>query len=308
MELLPGACTGLDRTAVLNEIASSDLTFFATTKGGIDLYTLKDPNHPLNHAMYFDKITNVNRTSTPTFAQYVAKNPVLVFKDPWGRWIGVGEFDYPIIGGCGKPVIYLYPPKPVEVSVRFLNPVHFTTDIPTYASKWDVMAYPDGKLIDLQPEFTACAAIDSTRVGSEYEASACDHNDYPYLYWAGQVGGLYPTPHTGWIVPRDRISNFLRDKLTIIGFSEKERGDMMEYWVPELLRKEAPYYRISFFETATMDRFIPMEVSPRPDTVIRIFLDWTPLSSLPAVQLEPEVLHHVKRSGFTMVEWGGLKQ
>jgi len=57
-----------------------------------------------------------------------------------------------------------------------------------------------------------------------------------------------------------------------------------------------------------MNQFIPMEITPRPDTVLRVFLDWSPLASMPGVIPVPENLIHTNRTGFTLVEWGGLKQ
>jgi hypothetical protein len=286
------------------------------TKSGVQLYTFKNPNDSINEDEYKQKITFAvslgsprSTTASTTFEQYVKQNPVLIFEDPWGRWIGIGEIDYPIVtGGCGKPVIYLYPPKPTEVTVKFTTPMQLTTDIPTYANGWDVLANPDGELIDLQPNLTNCDSIDSTVSGSEYAQIACKQNDYPYLYWAGQASRQYPTPTGGWIVPQGNISDFLNQKLTKIGLTDKEKSDMMDYWVPELLAKNAPYYRISFFQTEQLNQFIPMQVTPNPDTVIRVFLDWSPLSSMPAVQPQPQVLNHINRPGFTLVEWGGLKQ
>lgn len=306
-QIAPGACGGLDTTYLIQNISQSDLIQIGTTTGGVVLYTLKNINHPLNNDEYNSKVDGF--TGAPaSYADYVAKNPVLIFQDPWGRWTGLGEFDNPTPGGCGKPVIYLYPPKPTEVSIKFSTPIRFTTDIPTYANGWDVLAQPDGQLTDLQPQFTNCAAIDSTVPGSEYAQSACEKNDYPYLYWEGQASGQYPTPTGGWIVPQANISNFLNQKLTQIGLTEKETSDMMAYWVPELLKKNAPYYRMAFFQTAQMNQFIPMNISPEPNTMIRVFLDWSPLTEMPAVQPQPEILNHITRSGFTVVEWGGLKQ
>ena len=306
-QIAPGACGGLDTTYLIQNISQSDLIQVGTTTGGVALYTLKNSNQALNQDEYNTKV-NGPPPAPSSFANYVAKNPVLIFQDPWGRWTGLGEFDYQTEGGCGKPVIYLYPPKPTEVSVKFSTPIRFTTDIPTYANGWDVLAQPDGQLTDLQPQLTNCAAIDSTVPGSEYAQSACEKNDYPYLYWEGQSSGQYPTSTGGWIVPQANISSFLSQKLAQIGLTEKETSDMMAYWVPELLKKNVPYYRMSFFQTAQMNQFIPMEISPEPNTMIRVFLDWSPLPEMPTVQPQPEVLNHITRSGFTVVEWGGLKQ
>jgi hypothetical protein len=316
-QIAPGGCGGLATTYVLKNISQNDLVQIGTTSRGTILYTLKDSDHSLNHDEYNSKVdeyTDASGTlhvdSTPgSYSDYVAKNPVLIFQDPWGRWIGLGEFDNPTPGGCGKPVIYLYPPKPTEVNVRFSTPMRLTTDIPTYIPDgWNVLAQPDGELTDLQPQFTDCAAIDSTMPGSEYAQSACDHNDYPYLYWEGQAANSYPIPTGGWVVPQNQISDFLNRKLTEIGLTDKEKNDMMSYWVPQLIQKNTPYYRISFFQTDQMDQFIPMQVFPKPDTVIRVFLDWSALAAIPAVQPQPEVLQHIDRKGFTLVEWGGLKQ
>ncbi len=57
-ELFPGGCGEANLTYVLQNISSSDLSPIATTlNGGVQLYTLKDPNHPLNQEEYYSKIT-----------------------------------------------------------------------------------------------------------------------------------------------------------------------------------------------------------------------------------------------------------
>jgi len=326
--LFPGGCSAYGIAYVLDNIDKSDLIQIATSTAGTALYAPKDANHLLNKGMYYVKVTSIendgsaseegaaqyfasinNGALPPTYAEYVAKDPVIIFQDPWGRWVGEGEQVYDLPGGCGKPVIYLYPQKPTEVSLNFLAPMHLTTDIPTYGpSGWKVMASPGGQLKDLQPSLTDCAKINSKMAGSEYAQSACEENDYPYLYWAGTTEGKYPVPTGGWAVPQKDLSAFLDDKLGQLGLTAAEKADMTSYWIPELLAKKAPYYRMSFFQTDQMNRFIPMEVSPRPDTVIRVFLDWSPLSTMPAAQPQPQILHAVPRNGFTVVEWGGLKQ
>jgi hypothetical protein len=328
--LIPNHC-GVGEAQVLPDVTQEDLMPIASTKRGVQLYTFRNQNNPWNKDEYDKKITfavelNTDRHESrssvdrivggatvpvpiPTFEQYVVQHPVLVFKDPWGRWVGIGEIDYPVLtGGCGKPVIYLYPPKATDVTVSFVNPIQFNIDIPTYQNGWRVRAYPDGTLKDLQPQVTDCTAIDATRLGSEYAARSCATGTYPYLYWAGAVKASYPTAPEGWIIARAEVADFLSKKLTLMGLNEKERTDMESYWVPQLMKKDVPYYRISFFQTATMSAFIPMKVTPSPDTVFRVFLDWTPLTSEPGVPLPPQHLTPLIRDGFTLVEWGGLEQ
>jgi hypothetical protein len=171
------------------------------------------------------------------------------------------------------------------------------------------LARPDGTLQDLQPQYTDCNTIDSGHIGSEYAKQACLTNTYPYLYWAGRsLSGVYPDQSDGWVVSKADLSDFLQAKLTQAGLNEKERSDMLAYWVPAMLAKDVPYYKVSFIQTAEMNKFIPMDISPRPDSLYRIFLDWEPLSAQPSEPLHPQQLQSFIRTGFTVVEWGGLKQ
>lgn len=318
---LPSACGRVNFSGyVLKNISLNDLKPIGKTINGEQLYTLVDINSDLNKTQYFEKITAVyedgtigdaeelnNNVSKPTYDEYVAKNPIIIFKDPWGRFIAIGEFQYILRGGCGKPVIYIYPEVPTEVKITLEKPTRFDIDIPTYKNGWNVLANPDGVIKDLQSQYTDCSKINSNIFGSEYAEDACKNNSYPYLYWAGQVENIYPQTNTGWVVARNELSSFIDEKLTIIGLNEKEREDMIYYWVTKLNEKKAPYYRISFLQTADMNKFAPMNISPKPDTLIRVFLDWLPLNDN-NIEIKPEILNPINRQGYTVVEWGGLKQ
>lgn len=320
----PGGCGGINSSGyVLKNISMSDLTTVGKTLSGTQLYTFKNANNPLNQDEYKAKITNVYEAGyqganaeaeklnkgapEPTFNDYVAKNPILIFQDPWNRFIVLGEYQYLLMGGCGKPVIYLYPKIPTEVKISLGKPTNFTVDIPTYKNGWNVLANPNGSLKDLQPQYTDCSSINIQVLGSEYAGDACKNNNYPYLYWAGKVDSIYPSVGTGWVVAKDDLASFINQKLAIIGLNDKEISDMTSYWVPELSAKGSPYYRISFFQNKDMNKFVPMSVSPAPDTVIRVFLDWSPLENN-NLSIQPEELTHINRQGFTVVEWGGLKK
>ena len=51
--------------------------------------------------------------------------------------------------GCGgKPVIYLYPEEPTEVTVKVDIDGVFTSTYPAYGNGWTVTAQPDGTLTD----------------------------------------------------------------------------------------------------------------------------------------------------------------
>jgi hypothetical protein len=312
-------CYGGNNWYPLKNIFLSDLIALGTNASGTVVYGLRDPNHPLNQAAYYSEVSSVadfsalnDGVAVPTFEEFVAKHPVLIVQDPFGRFLGIDEdqYSYVDMGNCGgkKPVIYLYPQKTEDVTVQFASPINLSLSIPTYTGKWDVLANPDGELQDLQPELTDCNQINSTMLGSEYAKSACDKNDYPYLYWAGYMNKPFPNINEGWVVSKNDVGIILDKELTAAGLDQKEKDDMMDYWVPELSASGAPYYRISFLQTAQMNELVPLNISPEPDTEFRIFLLWTPLTAVPAILPQPQTLQPLVRNGFTVVEWGGGKE
>lgn len=312
----PGACGGTQSTFIIDLPKSDDLVSIPSSSV-YPLYFLKDSKHPLYELAYQAKIDIDNETyksvndgkSKPSFDEYVAKHPLLFFKDAWGRWGVIGEFDIKLMGGCGKPVIYLYPEKTTDIHLSFASPITLNTQIPFYNDGWFVKAQPDGKLIDLQPQYSDCSKIDSSKFGSEYAVNACKTNNYPYIYWSGKSSeNLYPKVDGGWVVEKNDLQKFMDEKLKEIGLTKKESTDMTSYWVPKMIEKNAPYYRISFLTTNQMNEFIPMNVNPVPNSVLRVFLDFKPLIDKPSVEPQPQQFNKFIRSGFTMIEWGGLKQ
>jgi hypothetical protein len=311
----PGACGGNQSTYIASSITEIDLKP-VPSNSIFPLFELKDTKHPLYVLAYQTKTdqgdesfraVNDNK-SIPTLAEYVAKHPLLFFKDAWGRWVIIGEFDLKLMGGCGKPVVYLYPEKPTVVHLSFGSSIALNTNIPTYHDGWLVRANPDGALTDLQPQYTDCSQIDSLKFGSEYAGNACKTNSYPYIYWSGKsVEKTYPQVSVGWIVEKENLSSFMHGKLGEMGLTEKESNDMISYWVPKMKERNTPYYQIGFLQTQDMNAFIPMNVNPKPDSVLRVFLDWKALSRKPIQDLAPQQLNKFNRTGFTYVEWGGLQ-
>ena len=76
----------------------------------------------------------------------------------------------------------------------------------------------------------------------------------------------------------------------------------MAFWESKI--PEKPYIRLTWFGTAVMERLAPLKVSPQPDTILRVFLDMDGFDQKPT--LPAQTLTNTKRSGFTVVEWGGL--
>lgn len=67
-----------------------------------------------------------------------------------------------------------------------------------------------------------------------------------------------------------------------------------------------PYYRMSFLMNDILDQSAPITISPKPDSMQRIFMDFTGLNA-PIIVPEQHLIPFV-RTGFSVIEWGGKKQ
>jgi len=65
-----------------------------------------------------------------------------------------------------------------------------------------------------------------------------------------------------------------------------------------------PYNRIAFQTDIYTDNAV-LTVEPAPDTMIRVFMAWQPLTE--PVEIEPQTLTAPERTGFVVVEWGGTE-
>ncbi|HVO28818.1 MAG TPA: hypothetical protein VMT81_02445 [Candidatus Paceibacterota bacterium] len=118
-QIAPGGCGGLSVTYLINNVSPNDLAQIGTTSGGTALFisTTSNAFYQLQQDEFNAKVEPLIQagiTSTdedgfsppsiplPSSSAYFAKNPVLLFQDPWGRWTGLGELDIPTIGGCGE--------------------------------------------------------------------------------------------------------------------------------------------------------------------------------------------------------------
>ena len=92
----------------------------------------------------------------------------------------------------------------------------------------------------------------------------------------------------------------MEDALAQLGLTRKEANEFIVYWLP--LMEDNPYNLICFQGSAYTDA-AKLDISPAPDTVIRVFMTWQALDA--PRQIEPQPLTAPVRSGFTVVEWGG---
>ncbi|MBR6675664.1 MAG: hypothetical protein IKL32_07100 [Alphaproteobacteria bacterium] len=177
-----------------------------------------------------------------------------------------------------KPIIYLYPTQTTEVSVKVGNPQNFTHTYPKYEDGWQVVARPNGDLTDV-------------KTGRSLYA----------LYWEGEFKTPQP-PLEGFIVKSSDTIPFLEEKLAHLGLTEREANEMIIYWLPQL--ENNAYNFIRFQSLEEQNARMPLIIEPKPDTLIRVLMEFDDLDA--PIQVTEQILPPTpKRTGFTIVEWGG---
>lgn len=179
---------------------------------------------------------------------------------------------------AGKPVLYLYPQKTEEVKVQLTLNGKTGCTYPTYGSGWDVTASPDGKIIN-----------------------RADGKEYSYLFWEGTLNTRYDLS-SGFVVKGSDTAAFLQKKLAFLGLTPREYNEFIVYWLPKL--QVNPYNLISF-QTSSYTDAAKLTITPKPDSVLRVFMAYQPLST--PVGVPEQKLTPFARKGFTAVEWGGAQ-
>ena len=120
------------------------------------------------------------------------------------------------------------------------------------------------------------------------------------LYWEGIDNGAKQT-NEGFIVKGNYTIKFLEEKLSILGLNEKEAEEFIIYWLPILEKNNYNYIRFSTKEE--IENYMKLDVTPQPDTTIRIIMNYKPLDK--KINVKEQELIKQERNGFTLVEWGG---
>lgn len=153
-----------------------------------------------------------------------------------------------------KPIIYLYPTKGTEISVKLLKEESLIRSYPKYDSRWDVLANSNGDIKDLHT------------------------GRYLYsLYYENKSNVKFKIQKDGFIVKSEEVVAFLEEKLAILGLNEREAEEFIIYWLPKLESSKYNYIRF-----ATMDEInenMPLDINPNPDTIIRILMTYKGLDN-----------------------------
>ena len=192
--------------------------------------------------------------------------------------LGHSCFDPTLHSISDKPIIYLYPTEKTEISIKVGNPQNLTYTYPKYETGWTVTAEPNGNLTD-------------TKTNKHYYA----------LYWEGK-NTIEPNFKEGFVVNGKDTIPFLEEKLAQLGLNEREANEFIIYWLPKL--ESNPYNFLRFQTLEEQNQNMPLEVTPQPDTMIRVMMEFKNLVT-PIIVEEQDLPETPNRTGFVAVEWGG---
>lgn len=260
----------------------NDLVQVATTDKGDSIYEIKSKDFRIFQQFWFWKVTQNGLADVLTYNDYLALKPILIQKDQLGIYRMVFRSELVASKCWGEPLIYLYPEKQLDVQVGLSDVVGLTESEPKYNNGWSVTAYPDGKIYD--------------KTSERY---------YPYLYWEGSAP-VSSNPVIVSVVKREDIHNYFDITLSKLGLNSKEKIDFEKYWEPQI--NVSRYYLFSFYETMELNKIAPLNIEPKPDTLVRVLMSYQGLEQKVDVDMDyqDKDFNTPIRKGFTVVEWGGI--
>ena len=183
-------------------------------------------------------------------------------------------------GVVDKPIIYLYPGEETEITVELPKDDRLLVSYPKYEESWKVSAKENGNLVDLET----------------------GRNLYS-LYYESENVVEFKVEKEGFVVKGEDTAKFLEEKLEILGLNEREAEEFIIYWLPRL--EENKYNYIRFASKEEIEKNMPLEINPKPDTTIRILMTYKGLDK--KIEVEEQKLETPERKGFVAVEWGGTE-
>ncbi len=265
-----------------DEVTDADTQLVGKSPSGQKVYQLKDPNHALWQKAY-DEFKEFSAYDTEAGAtpvskeEFVKQHAVVLYKDAFGQWLVYAREQFSPAYGCAKPVVYLYPTSRQHITVKIGADVKLSDPFYDPRTGWQVTAYPNGQLVH-------------------------EDNSYSSLFWEGPGWGQYPAVTSGTIVKTSDAITTIRKQLRQQGLSQTESNDFIDYWQDKLPSK--PYTRLTWFNTEQLNQLAPLSITPRPDSIIRVFLDFSGLDR--PIDLPAQDLKSIPRTGFSVIEWGGL--
>lgn len=177
-----------------------------------------------------------------------------------------------------KPVLYFYPTQKTDIQVKFPYVENLTCTYPKYTNGWNIIAQPDGTLKDINTG-----------------------RDLYSLYYECNPITEFKMPNKGFVIKGEDSAEFLEKKLNLLCLNYKEAEEFIIYWLPILENNK--YNHIYFVVNEEVNKQMPIEILPKPDTTIRVWMYFKELEN--PIDIQEQNLESQTRTGFTVVEWGG---
>lgn len=267
--------------ALAETINTSDLKPIGKTDQGGTLYDIKNKNLTIFKSTFdYEFNSSFSIKQNITLEKYISYKPILIYKELTGEYEAVFREDTLPQRCYGEPLIYLYPEQKTNINVALSPNISLTESAPLYKNGWNVIADPTGLITDPKTNLF-----------------------YHHLYWEGNVAGKI-NPVSDEVIAQKNIHSYFEKSLKILGLNSQETKDFEQYWEPKL--SNSSYYRIIFYDAKELNNQIPLYIKPKPDTQIRILMDNYPLTGYQASERPLGSYSAANRSGFTLVEWGGI--
>jgi hypothetical protein len=197
-----------------------------------------------------------------------------------GRFPGIncaistsGDPDRPLVL---KPMLYIYPPDTLDVTVTMGRPERVSVSYPALVNdSWKVRAHPGGDLV-------------SKTSGKRYYG----------LFWEGYSWNA-PISDTGFCLTREEFGTRMDSILELKGLNFREREEFITFWIARIAQ---PFVVVRFPEQAFSQAF-PVHILPPPELFLRVFATFEQRAT-PMRFVAPH-LEGIRRPAWTAVEWGG---
>lgn len=286
-----GVCMGDGLEVIKNPPA---LTKTGRTTAGEDVYEATDQNdavrtdiynsHYIRDGYYKYNETTLDDTKPFTYNEYLKYHPVFYWKDAYGRYIKFVSTEFMAVGGCGKPVINLYPQKTTEMSVQVIPNGRLTLTIPQIGKNntWNVIAKKNSVITDKATGKT-----------------------FDYLWWESKGVKNLKRPNGGFIIKMATLEKDLTALLKQMGMSDSETKAFNEYWLPKMTQEKADSLYVTFLFNDDVKQIADLKFDPQPDYVNRVFMLYRPAKS--GEQTKALTMPTFMRQDFYVVEWGGAR-
>ncbi|KAF5386694.1 hypothetical protein D9615_001975 [Tricholomella constricta] len=216
--------------------------------------------------------------STPKVPRKVNKNLRRRFKSFLSRMFRTGKYAKrakPELTGTKKPMIYVFSPADMDVSIAVSlgRDIEFSTTYPIVPIR---MRHPTGEKIQWDVHTGSSGTLVERESGLELSA----------LFWEANLGPKnpvlsksLPNPNIGnWglsdsdsvVLRVDEITRYLEKALMSLGLHKEARTSFITFWLPSFLNHK--YIALRFIPQAEYSRIAPLEITPKPDVITRVFM------------------------------------